>query len=151
MRSIPVVRPGLACRVASGFLALAAVLVMSEAGASERTLSEKDDRSTVTLKRGEVFAVRLATVPGTGYSWQVTVCDTAYLERVSEVTEAPPPARAGETSHRVLRLRARAAGTTGLELVYRRVWEADGSKQKTFRVDVVINPEREGEDARRQQ
>jgi predicted secreted protein len=114
---------------------------MSEAKGSGRTLSEKNDRSTVTLKRGETFAVRLATAPGTGYSWQVTACDTALLERVSEVTEAPPPARAGATSHKVLVFKARSAGAARLELVYRRAWEEeDRSKQKTFRVDVVINP-----------
>lgn len=129
-----------ASRVASQVLAIAAVFVVSEAGGSERTLSEKDDRSTVTLKRGEAVAVRLATVPGTGYSWQVTACDTVLLERVSDVTEAPPPARAGATSHKVFLFKARSAGTTRLELVYRRVWEEDRSKQKTFRVDVVIKP-----------
>jgi inhibitor of cysteine peptidase len=86
--------------------------------------------------------VALAANPTTGYSWEVSGApDPAVLEQMGEaVYEASPTDTmvVGSGGVMTFEFQAVGAGTTTLELVYRRPWEDGVEPIETVTIDVTV-------------
>lgn len=95
-----------------------------------------------TLQVDGVLEVALAANPTTGYTWEVSGApDAAVLEQVGEpVYEASPTDTmvVGSGGVMTFEFRAAGAGTTTLELVYRRPWEEGVEPIETVTIDVTV-------------
>ena len=103
------------------------------------TLTNIDNGKAISLKVGQMLAVRLDSNPSTGYSWQVSQVDTALLKQQGEPqfiqpADAPP----GAGGAQVFVFNAAAGGATTLTLVYKRSFEPDVAPVQTFTVQVTV-------------
>ena len=124
-------------------LTVTALLVAgcSAATPASRELTVADNATTQTVAVGDTVIVRLAGNPTTGYSWTQLAGDAAVL-----VPAAEEPAYSSEAAEGVVGAggtytfswTAQAAGTTTLELAYRRPWETDVAPIETFTVTIEV-------------
>lgn len=120
-----------------------AATVAAESGSAIIHVSDKDNGNTVSMAARGILEMKLETIPGTGYAWQVIRNDS----RILRMTGPPVLAPADETrekmlgapSYQVFRFEAQAAGKSILELHYKRRWEAQAAPLKTFVVTVRVN------------
>lgn len=112
-------------------------------GTVDRTLTESDNGSTITLAVGETLQVELPSNPTTGYSWKVTSNDADVLTPLGEPQFAlqarttPMPGAGGtQTFH----FQAVGKGQTTLTLVYVRPWETSvtPTPNDTWTVQVTV-------------
>lgn len=104
-------------------------------------LTEKANNTKVDLKRGELLTLRLEATAGTGYTWQVVkVAEKVLAARGKPEFVRPDKDRkvVGGKGAQVIRFEAVSAGTTDLELHYRRPFEKDKRPAKTFKVMVTV-------------
>ncbi len=95
-----------------------------------------------TLRVDGELKVALAANPTTGYTWEVSGApDPAVLEQMGEaVYEASPTDTmvVGSGGVMTFEFQAVGAGTTTLELVYRRPWEDGVDPIETVTIDVTV-------------
>jgi inhibitor of cysteine peptidase len=101
------------------------------------TYAERDDGTSASLTSGDVFEVRLAETPTTGYRWHLSDWDHSILEVTREEFHPPGTPRSGAGGEHVWEFVARAPGRLSLHWAYRRRWES-GSPAKTFSLTVSI-------------
>lgn len=92
---------------------------------ANETLTQADAGKAVEVKAGDVISVRLEENPTTGYRWAVGELDAQVLELQSSDFVGPQGSGMGAAGERRLTFRAKQAGTTALQLQYRREWEKD--------------------------
>ena len=92
----------------------------------------------VTLQPGEERTLRLPSLAGAGYRWEVSVEDAGTAEAAVrfEDASARSPGEAAFSPFEVLTIRARVVGTTQVHCRQRRSWE-DGSAAAAERVVVI--------------
>ncbi len=103
-------------------------------------LNEEMNESTIVVKLNSRFALELAENPSTGYAWNVTATDG--LRVVSDEYVAPGSgtnAVGAAGTHR-WDLEAIAEGLQQIDGVYRRSWENTTSDEKTFTVEIAVEP-----------
>ena len=105
------------------------------------TVTEKDNNSTVELKKGDILAVVLEFSPGTGYSWQIAKNDANLLDpqgepAISGGTEQKSMPGSGEQA--TFLFRALKSGTTVIALHHKRIWEKEKEPLKVFSITVKI-------------
>ena len=100
-----------------------------------------EGRSEV-VKRGDTLAVHLDANPSTGYRWELTRLAGASVVQVGLPDYQPETAagvpRVGAQGHTTFRFRALQAGTSSIELVYRRPWETSVAAAKTVRFEIAV-------------
>ena len=80
--------------------------------------------TTISVRVGEEFVIRLASNPTTGFEWSVT--ETAPEVRlVSKRYDAPSEQIPGRGGHQEFRFEARSKGRSTIELAYARSFEPD--------------------------
>ena len=96
----------------------------------------------VSVTVGDTVAVMLPANPSTGFQWEVaTAPDVRVLAASGDMVytpttlQSPMPGAGGSAS---FRFRAVAAGTTGITLVYRRIWEIGVPPADTVTVAVTV-------------
>jgi inhibitor of cysteine peptidase len=101
---------------------------------------EKADGGKVKLPRGEILTVKLAGNPTTGFQWQIEKNDKEALPPQGKHTYQPDKKgkAVGAGGTFIFRFKGEKAGTTDLELVYKRPFEKDKDAAKTFKVQVEI-------------
>ena len=103
------------------------------------TVTDTDDGGRVQIKLGDVLAVRLKAIPGTGYAWHLVRNDPKFLKPLGEPTyEQTESKLVGGVAFQIFHFRALARGTNVLELHYVRAWEKKGIPLKTYHVMVEI-------------
>jgi predicted secreted protein len=104
---------------------LRAVLERATLGDDLPELTELPDQ--LSLRAGDETSVLLPSRAGAGYVWEATVEDKAVVEASTQFEPADEAAVGERTfsSHELLSLRGRRAGTTRVRLVQRRTWEKD--------------------------
>jgi inhibitor of cysteine peptidase len=105
------------------------------------TITDKADKTRVKLAKGNLLIVKLPGNPTTGFQWVVAKSNKDELapQGKSEYVankQVPPVVGGGGTF--VFKFKAEKAGTSPLELEYKRPFEKDKAAAKTFKVDVVI-------------
>jgi inhibitor of cysteine peptidase len=103
-----------------------------------RTYTGYDSGKTITVKKGEVFRVKLAENPSTGYAWEMTTSDG--LKRISDRYVANDVAGriAGAGGVRTWDIRAMEEGSQKLYGTYRRPWEPARSSDETFELKINV-------------
>jgi inhibitor of cysteine peptidase len=117
--------------------------VVSEA---EVRMGWGENGETAYLGAGDVLAVLLPSNPSTGYSWAVTRLDPNVIAEVGKPEYVPDPnprGLVGRGGTSVFLFEAVGAGTTGLDLYYRRVWEGDRPPLRIYSIRVVVRAENE--------
>jgi inhibitor of cysteine peptidase len=104
----------------------------------ETVLTDKDNKSTVKIAKGTTLVIKLEGLPSAGYTWQVAKTNAEVLPYVGKVEIEKKSDLIGAKVMMVLRFTPKAAGTSELELVYRRPFEKDVPPAKTFKVKVEV-------------
>ena len=104
---------------------------------SEVIATDKDNRKVKDIARGDIFAIRLESQPGTGYTWLLDKFDQNRLEFLNEstVTDSGIP---GGTNLQVFRFKAAQTGNAYVQLKYVRPWEKEEIPVKLFEVKLNI-------------
>ena len=106
-------------------------------GGKNVTITENDNGQSIALRKGDVLVVKLSAQLGTGFGWQLAGSNKNNLEPVgSTETESPEKPVPGAVQRQVFRFRWKAAGSSDLELHYRRPWEKNVAPARTFRLTV---------------
>ena len=107
-------------------------------------VTELNDGKVVELAMGDMLAVELSAIPGTGYSWAPsTGADAVLVQMEPKVEFRPKPQetserRVGAAETQVLRFQARKQGITDLVVDYRRPWEKSTPPERRFHLKVVV-------------
>ncbi len=101
-------------------------------------VSEQDAGTTITLKTGDTFLIKLDGNITTGFNWIPAPQDPVLLNQVGETEVTPESDKIGAPGKIVLRFKAVGQGQTLLHLDYKRSWETDVAPEKTFEVTVVV-------------
>ena len=97
-----------------------------------KTLTENDSGTSVTLKTGELFRVKLKAQMSTGYGWIVSKkSDTIVAEGKQEI-ETQQKDQTGGFDYVVMTFRAAKKGDGEMEFHYKRPWEKDAKPEKTW-------------------
>ena len=103
------------------------------------TITEKDTDGKIKLSKGDTLVLKLPVQGGTGFTWVLAKNDKDKIKQIGkEETEKPEKPLPGARVMRVWRFNAEAAGTTELELHYKRPFEKDKAPAKTFKVILTI-------------
>lgn len=102
------------------------------------TVTEKENTGGVVVPKGNLLAVTLPIVPGTGYGWRIVGVDAKSLELVNQSMTPATTSMPGATEQQVFVFRARGAGSTSLTLEYARSWERTKPAAKTYNLTVDV-------------
>jgi inhibitor of cysteine peptidase len=102
------------------------------------SLTKADAGKSIDLKHGDEIEIKLEGNITTGYAWEASDYDNTVLEMVGEEPEYKSDSSlVGAGGMFTFRFRARAAGSTTLNLIYYRSFEPDVPPIETF--DVTVN------------
>ena len=104
-------------------------------------LDERNASAPITLVPNQTLVVTLEANVTTGYRWEAVPGFAPVLSEFSTPDYAARPSAtplAGAPGDMTFRFRAEKAGTTALELAYRRPFEPDVAPAKTIRYDVNV-------------
>jgi inhibitor of cysteine peptidase len=117
-------------------MALAAIF--SGCGKTE-TVYGADDTS-ISVKAGDTFTIRLEANPTTGYEWAVTISDETVLalEKSDYVPDEVASDVAGSGGTQVFAFKALNSGEAAIDMVYQRSWEPQADDQH-IKYTVTVN------------
>ena len=104
----------------------------------QRQLSESDNGTTLDLRAGDRFQVKLRGNPSTGYQWEPLRWDQAVTKAIGEPAYARDNVAVGSGGEYLFTFEAGVPGQTTVQLVYHRPWEKDIPPLQTFEVKVVV-------------
>ena len=107
-------------------------------GSSPKTLTQKDEGSTVHLKVGDILEVELEGNPTTGYTWEEAPGGCEQLSQQGQPKFEPSTNALGSGGTMTLRFKAVQQGTCALKLVYLRTFEPNIAPLSTFEATVVV-------------
>ncbi|NTW08078.1 MAG: protease inhibitor I42 family protein [Anaerolineaceae bacterium] len=119
---------------------IATLTLLAGCGSGPRTvnLDERSNGQTIQMKTGEILQVHLPSDPINGYSWQEKTLDPNLLEASKDVQYIPVGKDPVAGGTEVLTFQTLKAGTTVLELVYKRASGEGVSLPKYFQVTIEI-------------
>jgi inhibitor of cysteine peptidase len=105
-------------------------------------VTDADNGRTIALKKGNVMQLTLKTNPSTGYGWQsVSAPAAAVLKLDNHYLTLENPADGGKAGAPEIEYwiySAAGAGSTSMELAYRRSWETV-PPLKTFKLTITVS------------
>ena len=126
------------------FLLIAIILILTSAACSinsKTTFTEKDNKSSVNLKTGDSFQVKLESNQTTGYSWKLSeITDVKVILPGSSVYETSSKDKnvAGAGGFETFTFKAANPGETKLLLEYIRSWEEGVEPVNSFTLDIKV-------------
>lgn len=123
--------------LASVIIIAGLALACGSAGGS-KALTESDAGTTIRLKAGEAFTVKLDGNPTTGYAWEPENLDTGVLQQEGDWKFAPESSAIGSGGSVTATFKAASAGTTTLRLIYHRPFETGVAPLKTWEATIVV-------------
>lgn len=100
------------------------------------------DGRSETVKRGDTLAVHLDSAPSTGYRWELARLAGASVVQVGLPDYQPETAagvpKVGAPGHTTFRFRAVKAGTSSIELAYRRAFEPGEAPARVVRFEIAV-------------
>jgi len=122
-------------------IASAAYLAFAQAPPQTVDISDPQAGGSLMVFEGDTVQVRLHSTPGTGYSWRVTLVNSAILaQQEAPVFVPPPPGIPGTEGHTVFNFRAAAQGSSTLQLAYVGPPEKGSAPARTFSISVNVRP-----------
>lgn len=116
----------------------------AKGGPGAVVIDERSDGGRVQASKGQLVRIELPATPGTGFVWVIVANDEKVLAPEGEPTfvSAPAPAgarpRVGGAELQVFSLRAKAPGTSRLELHRKRPFDPKAPPERRFRVTVEV-------------
>ncbi|HVU04328.1 MAG TPA: protease inhibitor I42 family protein [Polyangiaceae bacterium] len=102
-----------------------------------REIDDSTDFHETEIGIGEEISITLHGASGSGYGWAVRSSGAPIV--AVDASSAPPGERKPGSPRRwVFRCRGEQAGTTTVELVYRRAWDSEAPPRKTFTLRVTV-------------
>jgi predicted secreted protein len=104
-------------------------------------ISRNDNGTEITVSRGNLVVLSLASQGATGYLWGFDRIDPDYIDVVEEksMRESAPGLTGGAVIH-TWTLRMKKAGSTELHMSYYRPWEGKDTAADAFQVRIRIIP-----------
>lgn len=107
-----------------------------------RNIDGSINGTTETVKLGDTLAVHLDASATTGYRWELVrlagdAVVSVPLADLQPETAAGVP-RVGAPGHTTFRFRAMKAGTSAIEVVYRRPWETSVAAARVVRFEISV-------------
>lgn len=99
-------------------------------------LGPKESGTSITLKRGNEFEIRLAEYPSTASGWEISEPAAAILQKTTDTYEPDKPENVGSGGTHVWRFRAATPGKATLKLSY--IWRIRKELQGTYELTVVV-------------
>jgi len=118
-------------------LIIGIALVGCAAGAG-KTVTAADAGKSIEVKKGQTVSVTLEGNPTTGYLWQVAKIDESVLKQTGDFDFDADSNLTGAGGKLTFHFETVGAGSTALQLVYKRPWEKDAKPEKTFDVTIVV-------------
>jgi inhibitor of cysteine peptidase len=108
-----------------------------DTGKAAITLTKQDNGRPIALKKGEKFAISLASNRTTGYEWTVDGIDNAFL-RYDDKIYVGTGFAVGSGGVETLCFTAINTGKTSLSVIYHRTFDKNVAPIETFKVTVEI-------------
>jgi predicted secreted protein len=103
-------------------------------------LTDSDNNTKINLQMGGRLTLQLEAAPGTGFSWTIACINDEQLKQQGQCEFlAPDEKTVGARGTQVLRFSAENAGSSGLELHYKRSFENNNQPAKIFKITVQID------------
>lgn len=102
---------------------------------AEHHVSAAQNGARVTIRVGDVIALRLPENATTGYRWAIKSLNKARVD-VEDSGYQPQGPGVGSGGDAFWNLRARSAGDSRIELVLWREWEGESSIIERFTLDI---------------
>src|SRR5690349_18329988 len=101
-------------------------------------VTQADLQQQVKLSQDQALEVRLPSTPSTGFGWypatsNAVVKQVGNWEFISDNADSPVGASGTQVTHFV----STAAGTTELELLYKRPWEDASQATASYKITIV--------------
>jgi len=119
---------------------LACLALDASAGDEKVTkVNEKNDGDKIKLTKGATLEIRLKSNRTTGFSWSIAKSDKEIIKQMGDVKyERPAKGAIGAGGTDVITFTAEKAGTSEVELAYKRPFEKDTPPAKTFKLTVTV-------------
>ena len=103
------------------------------------TITDSDNGRQIHIAPGNILALRLEVIPGTGYSWKLSEDNLTILKALGKpVFEQTKNGKPGATEYQVFQFKALAPGCKTIKLYYLRQWEKDAPPLNTYSIKVKI-------------
>jgi inhibitor of cysteine peptidase len=103
-------------------------------------LTERDNGRSVSAAVGETISLTLAGNPTTGYTWELADIDRAVLAPDPAPSFAADSSLTGAGGKVTFRFIARKAGSSAVNLSYRRPWETGVPPLRSVALTVAVLP-----------
>ena len=118
---------------------LIAVAMTSGCKSGQAKLTAADNGKKINIKVSGQIVIVLDGNPSTGYTWEAKDLDASILQQVGEVEfKSSNPGLIGSSGSLTLTYKTLKTGTTTLNLVYHRPWEAEVKPEATFSATIVV-------------
>gem|GEM_PF-1954367 len=106
--------------------------------ASQNIYTGSDNGKTITMNTGDVFTVKLAENPTTGYSWNMTVGNGLQIVSDMYVPKTTPIMMVGSGGTHQWTIKAVSPGTYTISGVYKRPWEPMVGNETRYDLTVKV-------------
>jgi predicted secreted protein len=122
------------------FVAIPLLLLGSFNSAGKMVVATKEqNQGKIRVVQNSEFQVLLDANPTTGYQWQIVSYDSAIIKfSKEEFLTIINDGRMGAPGRQMFKFKAIHAGSTDLEMIYRRSWERAAPDAERFRVQVTV-------------
>ena len=103
------------------------------------TVTDKEKNTKVTLAPDDLLVVRLEAPMGEGFQWQITQNNKDQLKSVKAPPDKLGKSPPSKVELQVFYFKAITAGTSDLELEYKRSADKDAKPVKTYKITVQID------------
>ena len=112
-------------------LALLLALMVLFAGCGKAETVYGADDTSISVKSGETFTIKLEANPTTGYEWSATISDESVvtLEKSDYAPDEAASDVVGSGGMQTLTFKALKSGSATIDLVYQRSWEPSEDDQ----------------------
>jgi len=103
-------------------------------------VTQSDIQHPIRISQDQALEVRLPSTPSTGFGWYATNNNADILKQVGNwefVSDNPSSDVEGASGTQVTHFVSVAAGTTELELLYRRPWEDVSQATSSYKITIV--------------
>jgi inhibitor of cysteine peptidase len=113
-------------------LALLLALATAFAGCGKTEAAYGKDDTSISVKNGDTFTIKLEANPTTGYEWSAAISDESVLalEKSEYLPDEAVSGAVGAGGTQVLTFKASKAGSATIDLVYQRSWEPSEDDQR---------------------
>ena len=127
--------------ILGGVLAVGLIVLQGNATLADKevTVTDKENNTKVKLDKGDTLILKLSANPTTGFLWAVAKNNDEQLKQQGKTEFLKPDKKLiGAPTTQVYRFKAEKAGTSDLELHYKRPFEKGKEPAKTFKVTVEV-------------